>query len=193
MRYRHFSSQGFTLIELMIVISIIAVLTGVVGGNYLTSRVRARDAERKSSMQQISKALELYFNDYKRYPSSDNGRITPHEEPGSVLLANPLNWGQTFLDNNNTVYMKQLPSDAQAPSRQYFYEVDPTGLKFRLYSRLENTNDSATDLNMDGTPGDEFDGTGGIGDGEARLCGNSGSAYCNYGIFSPNTTLSEEW
>jgi general secretion pathway protein G len=186
-------SSGFTLIELMIVISIIAVLTGVVGGNYLTSRLRARDSERKSSMEQIGKALEIYYNDYGKYPGSDDGRITPHEAVGSDQLGNPVNWGQTFIDNNNTVYMKQLPSDVQYPSRQYYYEVDENNLKYRLYGRIENVNDAATDLDDDGTPGDVFDGSPGMGDGTAKLCGVAPDDYCNYGVNSPSTTMTEVW
>lgn len=187
------SQTGFTLIELMVVISIIAVLTGVVGGNYLTSRLRARDSERKSSMEQIGKALEIYYNDYGKYPGSDSGRITPHEQHGTTNLGNPVNWGQTFIDNYNTVYMKQLPSDVQNPARQYYYEVDSTLHKYRLYGRLENVNDSVTDLDDDGVPGDVFDGTAGIGDGTAKICGGSPNDYCNYGVFSPSTNLTEVW
>jgi hypothetical protein len=144
-------------------------------------------------MEQIGKALEIYYNDYGKYPGSDDGRITPHEAVGSTNLGNPLEWGQTFIDNNNTVYMKQLPSDVQRPARQYYYEVDSQNLKYRLYGRLENVNDSVTDLNKDGTPGDTFDGTPGMGDGQPRVCGNSPTDYCNYGTFSPSTTIDEIW
>ncbi len=186
-----FSQKGFTLIELMVVISIIAVLTGVVGSNYLISRARARDAERKSSVEQMGKALEIYYNDYGKYPGADGGRITPHESMGSTEYGNPVGWGQTFIDNNNTVYMKQLPSDVQRPARQYFYEVDDNNRKYRLYARLENINDSDTDLNNDGVPGDVFDGS--VGDGQAKVCGSQPDHYCNYVGHSPSTTMTEVW
>lgn len=190
--------NGFTLIELLIVISIIAILTATIGGNFMTSRVRARDAERKTSLQHIQKALELYYNDYGRYPGSDSGRIVPHEStdrvhPPNVSYANVIPWGQMFRDNYNTIYMQQLPSDIHAPDYEFMYEVDGENLKYRLYARLENDKDIATDLNSDGVPGDEYDGTPGIGSGTAKQCGAASSAYCNYGIASPNTSMTEAW
>lgn len=194
MKKRRFSS-GFTLIELLIVISIIAILTGTIGGNFMTSRARARDADRKTSLQQLQKALELYYNDHNRYPGSVSGRITPHEDITNdpTALGNPVSWGEAFFNNRGTVYMQQTPSDVHAPEYQYLYEVDADFLKYRIYSRLENTKDSATDLDNDGETGDFYDGTAGIGDGQAKVCGNASGNYCNYGIPSPNTTMEAEW
>ena len=51
---------GFTLIELLVVIAIIAVLAGIVIQSLTSTRMRARNTERLSSVDQINKALELY-------------------------------------------------------------------------------------------------------------------------------------
>ena len=192
---RNFLTPGFTLIELLIVISIIAILTGTIGGNYMTSRSRARDADRKTALQQMQKALELYYNDHNRYPGSVSGKITPHADIGAdpTELSTPIQWGQGFFNNKGTVYMQQLPSDVHAPGYQFMYEVDDDNLRYRLYARLENTKDLATDLNEDGVPGDFYDGSAGIGDGESKICGNSSANFCNYGIPSPNTSMEEQW
>jgi type II secretion system protein G len=160
--------RGFTLIELLVVMAIMAILTGVVGGSFLTSRIRARDADRKSSISQMQKALELYYNDYNAYPDSANGIIDGNA------------WGGEFARDNNT-FMAQLPSDSQEPTRQYFYETDSTGRKYRLYTRLENLQDPVTDLNDDGTAGDEY---------TDKTCG---TLLCNYGASSPSTTMTEIW
>ncbi len=176
------STIGFTLIELMVVISIIGILTAAIGGNYMTSRTRARDSERKNALTQMRNALEIYFNDHGYYPEAIDGRILG------------LEWGGPLIDSNTTVYMVQLPKDSRDPDITFYYEVDGTSssltdqLKYRIYARLENPTDGDTDLDDDGELGDEYDGT--VGDGEAKFCGDS---YCNYGIPSPTTTMEEVW
>jgi len=60
-------NKGFTMIELIVVIAIIAVLSGIVVGSVNQYQAKARDARRKGDMQQIIKALLLY--------QADNGCI----------------------------------------------------------------------------------------------------------------------
>jgi general secretion pathway protein G len=63
--------SGFTLIELIIVISIIAVLAGAVLSiiNPITLQQRSRDARRKADLEAIRQALELYRAENKQYPA----------------------------------------------------------------------------------------------------------------------------
>ncbi len=58
-----YTPQGFTLVELLVVVSIIAVLS-VIGITIFTGAQKgARDARRKADVESISKALEAHFND----------------------------------------------------------------------------------------------------------------------------------
>ncbi len=61
-------NKGFTLIELLVVISIIALLASVVLVSLNSTRQKARDAKRAADMNQMAKALELYFDTNKSYP-----------------------------------------------------------------------------------------------------------------------------
>lgn len=70
-RGRH--QDGFTLVELLVVITIIAMIMALVGPrvlNYLTeSRVKAA----KIQIQSFSAAIDLFYLDAGRYPSSSEG------------------------------------------------------------------------------------------------------------------------
>lgn len=68
--YNKINNSGFTLMELLVVISIISLLSslGIVSLN--SARVKARDALRKGEMAQLRTALSIYFDEYNRYPVS---------------------------------------------------------------------------------------------------------------------------
>jgi len=61
--------KGFTLVELMVVIIILAVLTGIAIPSYLALRNRARIQATRSEMQNIATALEMYAADNDAYPA----------------------------------------------------------------------------------------------------------------------------
>lgn len=72
--YRHLykREKGFTLVELMIVIIILAVLTGIAIPSYLALRNRARIQATRSEMQNIGSAIEMFAADNDVYPLTAN-------------------------------------------------------------------------------------------------------------------------
>ena len=64
--------RGFTLVELLIVIAIIAVLSIFGGANYIQSLKKGRDSRRKADLEQIRAALEMYRTDNTGYPEAEN-------------------------------------------------------------------------------------------------------------------------
>ncbi|MDD5627201.1 MAG: type II secretion system protein [Patescibacteria group bacterium] len=69
---------GFTLIELLVVIAVIGLLATIVMVSLNSARKKARDAERKSDLKQISLALEMYYDKYNGYPNDTfNGWESP--------------------------------------------------------------------------------------------------------------------
>jgi len=66
-------SRGFTLIELMVVISIIALLSSIVLASLKTARDKAQQKAFRQQMNQFIIALELYKADYGQYPHENQG------------------------------------------------------------------------------------------------------------------------
>ena len=60
--------QGFTLIEVTVVISIIGLLASVLLVSFVGVREKARDSRRLADMRQVITALDIYYNEYGRYP-----------------------------------------------------------------------------------------------------------------------------
>lgn len=63
-------NRAFTLIELLIVITIIGILAVALIPRLTGGPARARDAQRMSDLQQIATALEFYADDVGGYPAS---------------------------------------------------------------------------------------------------------------------------
>jgi len=160
--------------ELLVVIAIIAILTSIGFGTYAGVQKKSRDAQRKSDLNQLTRALELFYSDFGRYPeSAANGTIDVGKEE-------PLNWGETFEDlNGNQIYMGNLPIDSQSPGTFYFYESNSSGSKFRVFTLLEN----ADDLQI-------------VDDDDlvTRPCADTTPpTFCNFGLSSSNSNLKEEY
>ena len=68
--------KGFTLIELMVVISIIGILATIIIVTFVNAAAKSRDSKRKTDLNAISSALEMYFYDNKFYPIGGNGVAT---------------------------------------------------------------------------------------------------------------------
>jgi len=130
------NKKAFTLMELIVVISILGVLTTLITGNFLTSIKRSRDAQRKNDLSTIQRALEMYYEDNKSYPAN----VGVGSSAGSV------NFGIAFChpDEGSTpgcdikTYMQKLPNDPIS-GRTYLYTSTPPD-KYAIYACLENKN-----------------------------------------------------
>lgn len=66
-------NKAFTLVELLVTISVIGVLATVLMINFVGSRERAKDSQKIQNLNSVKNALRIYYNDNQEYPvnSSD--------------------------------------------------------------------------------------------------------------------------
>lgn len=135
-------AKGFTLVELLVVISIIAILS-VVGITIFSSvQKSARDTRRKADLRAIAGALEIYKNNTGTYPLAATGwRYSTQAQP--------------WIPGLDSTYMPAIPTDPknsggtpQSGGYAYAYVAISlymeVGKYFVLAAHLENP--SAADL-----------------------------------------------
>ena len=101
----HKRSAGFTLLELLVVILIIGLLTGIVAPRFLGQISRSETTAAKAQIDAFEKALQAYRIDMGRFPNQGEGLralvVAPGSEPrwrGPYLKDNvPLDpWGMAY-------------------------------------------------------------------------------------------------
>ena len=88
------SERGFTLVELMVVVAIIALLAAIVIPNYVHARAQAAVSQSEANMKQIATSLELYYADNQKYPDGNATSVSPSlfgASPNQYLNSTPTN------------------------------------------------------------------------------------------------------
>ncbi|MFM2339891.1 MAG: hypothetical protein RLZZ360_527 [Candidatus Parcubacteria bacterium] len=127
---------GFTLVELMVVVSVIGILSSIVYANFGGARAGARDDVRKSALKEMQLAIELYKAQYGNYPpsgcSAGAGVWTGPGPTGSFPNAVTCDM---YIAGLMPDFIAQLPTD---PTREnelgigYYYQSD--GVSYKLLS-----------------------------------------------------------
>ncbi len=68
--HRKISQRGFTLIELMIVMTVIGILASIAVPSYQRHLIKAREAVLMEDLYQMRRAIDAYFADHISYPES---------------------------------------------------------------------------------------------------------------------------
>ena len=101
--------SAFTLVELLVVIAILGLLSTVAVVATNSARMNARNTQRKANMMQISKALELYYQDNNNtYPSTSGAWFSVTTGWGT---AKSDSGAGGWIPNLAPTYMATLPRD----------------------------------------------------------------------------------
>ena len=114
-------SQGFTLVELLVVLAILGMILGLVGPRVMKHLGGAKSNTAKLQIEDFGGALDLFYLENDRYPLGQEGLEALVQKPAG-------------LDNWNGPYLKKkkLPTD---PWRnEYHYESPGQNGSYDLYS-----------------------------------------------------------
>src|SRR5688572_5415958 len=81
---RHKRQRGLTLIELVVVMTIIALFATLVGGRLFRNVDRARQTQAKSQIAAFESNLDLFRLDVGRYPTTEEGLEALRVKPSGV-------------------------------------------------------------------------------------------------------------
>ena len=106
---------GFTLIEILVVIVVIAILATLVAPNVFQHVGAAKSATAKSQIEMLSAALDAYRLDNGSYPTSQQGLAALWEKP---TIDPPANWRSPYLRKPVPLDPWQRPYLYVAPGEQ---------------------------------------------------------------------------
>lgn len=118
-RHRSQKKRGFSLIELLVVATIIIILAAIGMVSFTNAGRNARNGKRKTDMETVRQAIVLYRSDMGSYPT---GNYT--------AVANTL--------TSNSYLSQPVPQDPQTPTLNYNHNTTANG--FCLCAQLEGTN-----------------------------------------------------
>lgn len=171
------TERGFTLVELLVVVSIIAVLSAMGLVMYGSAQKTGRISRRIEDLKATQTALELYYSTNKSYPATDI--------PPAVLPIRPT-WGSipTALV---PVYMPAIPTDPKGSPGTYTYASNGTDYKLRASGATEMTSaDYATQNNLI-DPASDNNSVGGDSGNSTCYTVETGGTFKAWAIFSANT------
>jgi general secretion pathway protein G len=126
-RGRHFqraTKAGYTLIEMLVVLTIISLILGLVGPRVLAYLGTSKVKTAKLQIENFSSSLDLFYLDTGRYPTNSEGLAALAQRPANVDAWNGpyVKGGRVPLDPWGNAYVYRLSGDHTPP-----YEIESYG------------------------------------------------------------------
>lgn len=133
------NNKAFTLIELLIVISIIAIISALLFVSFTQLQKNARDTQRKSDLQTVASVLQRFYSDNSHFPNSTAAGLITYDTSDcgtATLSAQTWGSGNIICGTPSKTYTKQLPKDPTG-SKEYCYKIGSTDQNYTLYAQME--------------------------------------------------------
>lgn len=128
--------QGFTIVELLIVIVVIAILAAITIVAFNGIQQRARDSERKSELVSIQKALEMYYTDNGGYPGCNGVMYIAGGTRTACSVSNA-----NIVNALSPKYIATLPRDpVNVGANSYYYATGHQKTGPSSYNPNDTTN-----------------------------------------------------
>lgn len=108
---------GFTLVEMLVVLAIVGLLVGLVAPRVFNQFAEAKVRTAKIQIESFKNALDLFFLDAGRYPTTSEGLTALVVRPGNVA-----NWSGPYVKGNavpkdpwNNAYLYRAPGQNGRP------------------------------------------------------------------------------
>ena len=131
-------TRGFSFIEVLVVIIILGLLSGIVGVYLFDSAEQAKADATKTQIKGLETALDLYRLHNSRYPSSEQGLNALLSKPEVGLI--PDSWNGPYLRGKN------LPKDGWDNDFRY---VTQNGKDYEIISMGADGVEGGSDLDED--------------------------------------------
>ena len=118
---RHHQQTGFTLLELLVVLGIIAMLAGIVGPQVMKHMGESKTKAAKVQIEDLSATIDMYKLDVGTYPTTNEGLNALIESPNTAKR-----WNGPYLQKS------KVPLDPW--QNEYHYLSPGEHGKFDLYS-----------------------------------------------------------
>lgn len=121
--------KAFTLVELMVVITVIAILMTIAIVSFTRIQKQARDTKRKADVRTLQTALQAYFTEFQAYPIMTTSTIAT-----------------TALTSLTPTYIPTIPTaplGSAGINTSYMYISSTTGFTYSLCTSLETATASS--------------------------------------------------
>jgi prepilin-type N-terminal cleavage/methylation domain-containing protein len=133
-RLKRKESKAFTLIEVLVVVSIIGILVSILTLSFTEARKNSRDSARRASLKQLQLALETYKAQNGSYPPQGCGTV-------GVDFAGPGPVGSGFASCDTYItglapdFIATLPRDPNQENDNnagFFYKTNASGSAYKV-------------------------------------------------------------